>query len=85
MFARPERPQQLITLGAERKHLEVRKICYCLLSCGVKIWTVLGWASTRLGYAGTEMSPSVGRLSKPGSSVTLALVSITWQPGQANY
>lgn len=62
MFAHPERPQQLIILGAERKHLEVRNICYPLISGGVKIWTVSGWAATRPGYAGTEMSPSVRRL-----------------------
>ena len=62
MFAHPERPEQLIILGAERKHLEVRKIRYCLISGGVKIWTVLGWATTRLGYAGTEMSSGVRRL-----------------------
>lgn len=62
MFAHLERPQQLIILGAERKHLEVRKICYSLISGGVKIGTVLGWATTQPGYAGTEMSPSVRHL-----------------------
>ena len=62
MFAHLERPQQLIILGAETKHSEVRKMCYSLISGGVKIWTVLGWATTHPGYAGTEMSSSVRHL-----------------------
>lgn len=59
MFAHLESPQKIINLGAERKHSEVREICYSLTSGEVKRRAVLGWATSHPGCAGMERFPNM--------------------------